>query len=42
MTHTQTTKYIYMIYVEECTARQQVVNDASFVKDDGTLFVSYF
>ena len=30
------------IYFEECIFRQQVIIQASFVKDDGILFVYYF
>ena len=33
--------YIY-IYFEECIFRQQIIIQASFVKDDGTLVVYYF
>ena len=39
-THTHTHIYIYIyiyIYIEECIFRQQVIIQASFVKDDGTL-----
>ena len=35
--------YIYIyIYIEECIFRQQVVIKASFIKDNGTLFVYHF
>ena len=35
--------YIYIyIYIKECMLRQQVIIQASFVKDDGTQFVYYF
>ena len=27
------------VYFEECVFRQQVIIQASFVKDDGTLFI---
>ena len=30
---------LYTIYFEECIFRQQVIILASFVKDDGTLFI---
>ena len=34
--------YIYIyIYIEECIFRQQVVIKATFIKDDGTLFIFY-
>ena len=34
--------YIYIyIYIEECLLRQQVVIEASFIKDDGTLIFNY-
>ena len=29
--------YVY-IYIEECIFRQQVIIQASFIKDDGTLY----
>ena len=35
--------YIYIyIYIEECIFRQQVIIQASFVKEDRTLFVLFF
>ena len=34
--------YIYINIFEECILRQQIIIQASFVKDDGTLFVYYF
>ena len=39
----KTILYIYIyIYIEECIFRQQVIIQASFVKEDGTLFVYHF
>ena len=35
--------YIYIFFFfEECKFRQQVMIQASFVKDDGTSFIYYF
>ena len=48
-THTHIYIYIYIyiyiciyMYIVECIFRQQVIIQASFVKEDGTLFVYYF
>ena len=33
---------VTVIYIEEWIFRQQVVINASFIKDDGKLFIYYF